>query len=190
MSLQVGSGLNGPNNSYALYNTSLVDGCLQLPSPGCNRTIAFWCQVPGNVRRFLLTTTRIVGRTNPASIMGNSGILMFNVGRTLVAILYGGNASHEYITSLELIPDRPHWIHFAITYRGATDGVVYVNFEAVSFNTRTFPLSQVSAEPFMGSGISEGSTGNVTGFGTIDELLIFPDVLSPDQIAQLNQTSD
>ena len=189
--LQVGSGLSGQlNNSYALYNASLVDGCLQLPSPGCNRTIAFWLLVPDTFHHNILSTVRRHGNRNTTANVGNSGIVVAVTG-DLLLVGVAGNQNTYY----QIIPfsraNVGNWNHIAITYRGTTDFAVYFNFTSSNLEINDIPYSRVSAEPFMGTGILNGlGRRNETGFGTIDEVLVFPDVLSPEQIAQLNQTSN
>ena len=188
LSLQVGSGLNGQErNSYALYNASLVDDPLQASSPGCNRTIAFWFLVPsssGSTEAF--TTIGQLGTSNPADTIGNSGIRVAHINRLTIICLYDKeNIRHHY--GADLLTEGA-WTHIAFSYSGTTDFAYYINFTRVNPEFATLSFSKVTAEPFMGSGILNGASNNVTGFGVIDELLVFPDVLSPSQIAKLNQT--
>ena len=185
LSLQVGSGLSGmPSNSYALYNTSLVDACLQLPTPGCNRTIAFWLLVPQVSNNYAFSTVKTQGTHNTTANAGNSGIIV-NAGNLLLVGVSGNqNIFYQIIPSSRA--NVGNWNHIAITYRGTTDFAVYVNFTSSNLEIHTEPLSGVSAEPYMGSGILEGATG----FGAIDELMVFPDALTASQIAQLNPNSN
>ena len=190
MSLQVGSGLSGqPNNSYALYNASLVDDCLQLPSAGCNRTIAFGWQVPFGFNHQAFSTVRRRGTNNTADNVGNSGILITTSQNVLLVLLYGNQSMAHLIAPFTAL-NPGTWNHIAFSYRGTTDFAIYLDFSSTSLQLHDFSLSRVSAEPFMASGILEGSRDPVTGFDAIDELMVFPDALTASQIAQLNPNSN
>ena len=96
--MQVGSGLSGqPTNSYALYNASLVDDCLQLPSAGCNRTIAFWSLTPNRLNSWAFSTIRKSGTENPEDIIGNSGVVISAAGTLLLITVWGQNSWHLII---------------------------------------------------------------------------------------------
>ena len=193
--LQVGSGLSGiPSNSYVLYDARLVDDCLQVHSPGCKRTIAFWVKVSNRTSKvYVLSTVRTVDDRNVPNNVGNSGVVFYTLKREMFVDLYINGVVHvlEYSTNF-LNPGS--WYHIAFAYSGDTNFRGYINFEWKLNNRALFSRPKLTAEPFLSSGYLEnqtqGSRVKLTGFGTIDELLVFPDLLSAPQIAQLNQTSD
>ena len=75
-SFKVGSGLNGTlQDSYVLYDLSLVDRCLYALSPGCKFTVTFWFQLPAEPRTELLSTFK-------RNVDHNTGI-SFGINRKL-----------------------------------------------------------------------------------------------------------
>ena len=127
-----------------------------------------------------------LGTSNPVDTIGNSGIWVAHINRLAVICLYDKqDIRHHYGVALLT---KGAWTHIAFSYRGTTDCAVYINFTRVNQEFATLSLSQVTAEPFMGGGILNVTSYNVTGFFAIDEVLVFPDVLLPSQIAKLNQT--
>ena len=179
MKLQIGGGLNGSlEESYVEYNTSLVSDCLQDPSPGCSLTIALWAYIPE--RTVCLFSTVETNRNGGFySVSAGGGIYMYwNTGL---------NASFIYARSV-----LNEWTHIAFAYQntlGTPEFELYINFETNSVaNYSNAVPTEFLPEAFMGSGNVE--TFGVTGFGVIDELLVFPEYLSASQIAQLKDNSD
>ena len=151
---------------------------MQNPSPGCSLTIALWAQLPA--RTILLLSTA-------EQYSFNSGFSMSFSDKLKI---------ESYIASTYISHSGPsleptEWTHFAFTYRvntmGALHVALYINFETVNAEVSYFPAeNKFVPKPFMGSGISEGQA---SGYGVIDELLIFPEYLSASQIAQMKYST-
>ena len=99
------------------------------------------------------------------------------------------------ITSETQDPDV--WHHVAVTYHSSTQWALYVDFVDAASNHFVDvwnPLyDPLRTEAYMATGFRlppgfSGGTGR-TRFGILDELVVFPEYLSADQIMQL-QNSD
>lgn len=164
-------------NSHVEYDSSLIDGCL-MDFTGCSGTIAFWAQVPDRDVTILSTV-----KTFPV----NSGISFSWSFITFEIISITGSTIHFSSSSVEFVPFEWYHVAFAYHHNGrATEVALYIN-SVDSLLVYSFQREDpYSSEAFMASG--RGQSG-VTGFGLIDELLVFPEYLTGPQIRQLMEIS-
>ena len=193
------SGLDGSlPDSYVEYDLSLIDRCLYALTPDCKFTIAFWAKMPAEARADLLTTFKTnldvntgvrfgVGtHTNPFGVV--DGIRISATATTNATTI----PEQLFIGSKRLDPDVGP--HIALTYENSTHWALYVNF-VNGTNSYFVDLLEapffipLSTEPYMASGFQVPSRGTYTGFGILDELVVFPEYLSAAQIMQLQNSA-
>ena len=77
--------------------------------------------------------------------------------------------------------------HLALVYNGKSDIRMYIDFTEVEMVCGQLKMDPqpIGAPRYMSSGITPA--GTTTGFGSIDELLVFPDALPSSQIRELQQ---
>ena len=162
--------------SRVFYDVNLVDNCFYNITSGCARTIAFWFYAPQYIS--------VPFSTADPSYRTRSGVNIAGLGTTMGAFLSFDSVFYR-AASLPIVISE--WHHIVVAYHrtGETaDFALYVNFSSENpvAPARNGTQEEVVPERFMGSGSEQRY------FGILDELLIFPEFLSPSQIAQLNQT--
>ena len=162
--------------SRVFYDVNLVDDCLYNITSGCARTIAFWFYAPDSFS--------VPFSTADPSYRMRSGLNILKLTDTMGAFLSFGSVFYR-AASLPIVIGE--WHHVVVAYRrtgDTADFALYVNFSSENPETSGINGTQqeVGSERYMGSGSERYY------FGKLDDLLIFPDFLSPSQIAQLNQT--
>ena len=186
--------LNGSlASSYVEYQSSLVDECLHGPWHGCNRSIGLWFKIEHNVSSpsvsVLLTTIERDG--------DDRGFRLY--------VLYWYRLFFCYYTNSPFTADSDESIdrhqccqvnlvqtigyqHVMIVYNGKSDLKMYLNFTEVNLDCghsiQTFQRHGVVTR-YMASGRNPTSIYNITGFGYIDELIVFPYALTVSQIGEL-----
>ena len=111
-------------NSYILYNNSLVDECLYIPSLGCSRTITFWLNHNNGHHNVLLTTVAL----HPFNTGIDVELTDNDLFRFVIAL---PNITYLYRTRVPSLRPQGVWHHIAIAYKmeGAIPQVgLYVNF--------------------------------------------------------------
>ena len=160
-------------DSYVEYDSSLIDSCL-IDFTGCNGTIAFWAHIPEESVAFLSTIkTLSVNSGFSFSWDKNSGIILYSFGASTFHMIVGGQ---------DVVPFE--WYHIAFAFEHNERGTpvaLYIN-SVHSLQAHSLVLGgPYASETFMATGF--GPSG-VTGFGIIDELLVFPEYLTGPQIRQ------
>ena len=185
---QVGSGLNGTlKDSYVAYNLSLIDRCLYSLSPGCKFTITFWFQLPAEPHTDLLSTFKRNVDYNTGIVFGfnrdrNGDIFVGITITTTQPAQAGIRATGMMYPGI--------WHHIAFAYHNTTHFALYIDFvkrETSHFNDVFEPgYTPVPVpEAHMSSGYQSPPHHEYSGFGILDELTVFSEVLSAPQIMQL-----
>ena len=123
------------------------------------------------------------------AINGYSGFLIYQINSRMYFGWRTGLSGFR-VTATSLVPNT--WYHIAFAYQntlGTPSYEIYINFEAVPVTINIMPSeTEFAINRFMGSGYTAGF--GLTGFGIIDELLVFPKYLSASEIAQLEDSSN
>ena len=201
---QVGSGLDGSlQDSYVEYDLSLIPRCIYALTSDCKFTIAFWAKMPAEASATLLETFHIT--SDDSTGVGFSVGIHKNLLGVIDGIRIGATATTNATTVPEQLGifserlDPDVWHHIALSYHNSTHWALYVDFVDAASNHFVELLEAefyppLITEAHMSSGFRippgfEVPRPEHTGFGILDELVVFPEYLSADQIMQL-QTSD
>ena len=172
------------------YDLSLIDSCLYAVSPGCKFTISFWAKIPAEPRATLLSTFKTSNDDNTGVSFGagvdrNGGLFdSIHFGITLTTFTEQLGISPRGV----MYPNV--WYHIAFAYHNTTDFALYIDFvngdnyhfvDVLDETWRPGPFT----EAYMASGFKSPPRGSYTGFGILDELTVFSEVLSSSQIMQL-----
>ena len=183
-SFQVGSGLNGTLfGSYVEYNASLVDRCVYYLSPGCNFTITFWLKIPTES----ISSIILLISPNGDSTAGVRVSMLREGERRAIGFSLASCCEHGIIRSLSVL-EFETWYHIAFTSQNTTHLALYIDFVESPISQHFFRRSQeIPPAPFSEAYMASGSSrsGPPFGFNIIDELVMFSEILSPEEIMQL-----
>ena len=198
---QIGSGLHGSTpESYVKYDSSLIPRCIYALTADCKFTIAFWAKNPVEAHATLLSTFNVSNDRNTGVEIGvghhNNPFPVIDGIRIGATITTNASAVPAQITISSGRLDPDVWHHIALTYRNRTHSALYVDFvNAIDrFTVDTAGgFRPLRTEVYMATGfrIPPGHSGGSgrTRFGILDELVVFPEYLSADQIMQLQNSA-
>ena len=169
------------------YESSLVDECLCGPWHGCSRSIGLWFKPVVHLIYSVLLTT--VGRYGD-----DRGFMLYVSSDSFMSFCYYTNSPSTsdpdesidlYRCCKAVLVPSIGYQHVMIVYNGKSDVKMYLNFTEVNLacinRLQSFQRRGVVTR-YMASGKDPTC---ITGFGYIDELIVFRYALTVSQIGEL-----